>query len=149
MEPWDSITDEFCIKKKEVFRDQNSFNGLGGMKKMGEAFKNGGMVFVMSLWDDHFAHMLWLDSDYPPDRDPSEPGVSRGTCPTDSGVPAGVEAQYPDATVTYSNIKYGPIGSTNSSSGQGGANPGSPTTTTSAPSSVQTRYGQCGGQNWV
>ena len=27
-----------------------------------------GMVLVMSLWDDHDANMLWLDSDYPLDR---------------------------------------------------------------------------------
>ena len=26
------------------------------------------MVLVMSLWDDHDVHMLWLDSDYPPTK---------------------------------------------------------------------------------
>ena len=150
MDDYDSITDQFCIDKKVLFKDQNSFNRLGGMKKMGEAFKNGGMVFVMSLWDDHFAHMLWLDSDYPLDRDPSEPGVSRGTCPTDSGVPADVEAQHPDATVHFSNIKWGPIGSTFSSTGGGpGTQPGTTaTTTTTAQGAQQTRYGQCGGTGW-
>ena len=45
----------------------------------------------MSLWDDGAAHMLWLDSEYPPDRDPSEPGVSRGSCSPDSGDPGEVE----------------------------------------------------------
>ena len=63
IDDYDSITDQFCIDKKVLFKDQNSFNPLGGMKKMGEAFKRG-MVLVMSLWDDHFAHMLWLDSNY-------------------------------------------------------------------------------------
>ena len=48
-------------------------------------------VLVMSLWDDGAAHMLWLDSEYPPDRDPSEPGVSRGSCSPDSGDPGEVE----------------------------------------------------------
>ena len=71
-----------------------------------------GMVLVMSLWDDHAVHMLWLDSSYPPDKSPSAPGVTRGTCPTSSGVPDQVENQYPNADVTYSNIKYGEIGST-------------------------------------
>ncbi len=56
--------------------------------------------------------MLWLDSDYPPNADASKPGVARGTCATTSGVPADVEAQSPDAQVTYSNIKVGAIGST-------------------------------------
>jgi len=25
----------------------------------------GGMTLVMSVWDDHYANMLWLDSTYP------------------------------------------------------------------------------------
>jgi cellulose 1,4-beta-cellobiosidase len=37
------------------------------MKNMGESLARG-MVLVMSLWDDHYAHMLWLDSDYPTDK---------------------------------------------------------------------------------
>ena len=32
-----------------------------------------GYVLVMSEWDDGAAHMLWLDSNYPPDADPSKP----------------------------------------------------------------------------
>jgi len=36
------------------------------MQTMGEALGRG-MVLVMSIWDDHAAHMLWLDSDYPVD----------------------------------------------------------------------------------
>ena len=35
-----------------------------------------GYVLVMSEWDDGAAHMLWLDSNYPPDADPSKPGVT-------------------------------------------------------------------------
>merc|ERR1711913_94372 len=46
----------------------------------------------MSMWDDHDANMLWLDSNFPLDKDPSEPGVNRGPCPEDSGVPADMEA---------------------------------------------------------
>lgn len=71
-----------------------------------------GMVLVMSLWDDHYANMLWLDSSYPTDKSTSTPGVARGNCPTSSGVPADVESQSASAQVIYSNIKFGPIGST-------------------------------------
>jgi cellulose 1,4-beta-cellobiosidase len=71
-----------------------------------------GHVLVMSLWDDHAVNMLWLDSTYPTDADPETPGVARGTCATDSGKPEDVEANSPDSTVIYSNIKFGPIGST-------------------------------------
>lgn len=32
--------------------------------------------------------MLWLDSDYPLNMDPSAPGVGRGPCSRDSGKPS-------------------------------------------------------------
>ena len=53
---------------------------------MGESFKRG-VVLVLSMWDDHEANMLWLDSDYPLDLDPNAPGVKRGPCARDSGKP--------------------------------------------------------------
>ncbi|KAI0675484.1 cellobiohydrolaseI [Trametes maxima] len=111
MDTFDSITDDFCNAQKEAFGDTNSFEKLGGIKQMGSAFETG-MVLVMSIWDDHAANMLWLDSDYPTDADPSSPGVARGPCPATSGVPKDVETQSPGATVVFSNIKFGPIGST-------------------------------------
>ncbi|KAH9897786.1 cellobiohydrolaseI [Cubamyces lactineus] len=111
MSAYDSITDSFCNAQKQAFGDTNSFEKLGGLQQMGASFDKG-MVLVMSIWDDHEAQMLWLDSDYPLDKDPSQPGVSRGPCATSSGQPTDVESQSPDATVIFSNIKYGPIGST-------------------------------------
>merc|ERR1739845_21201 len=105
------ITDEFCQKGKAVFDDFDDHTAKGGLKAMGEAMKRG-MTLIFSMWDDHAAHMLWLDSNYPPEGDPSKPGVARGPCPTSSGVPSEVEEQQADATVTWSNIGYGPIGST-------------------------------------
>merc|ERR1712139_228071 len=81
-----------------------------------------GMVLVLSLWDDHDANMLWLDSDYPTDQDPSTPGVSRGTCAKTSGKPDDVEANVPSSSVTFSNIRYGEIGSTDG--GSPGPSPG-------------------------
>merc|ERR1711910_116393 len=107
----DSITDEFCQKGKALFDDFDDHTAKGGLKAMGESMKRG-MTLILSMWDDHAAHMLWLDSNYPPEGDPSTPGVARGPCPTDSGVPSEVEEQQADATVTWSNIGYGPIGST-------------------------------------
>merc|ERR1712038_767170 len=102
---------DFCPEIKELFEDHNHHDQLGGLERMGEQMKNG-MVLVMSLWDDHDANMLWLDSNYPLDKDPSIPGVNRGPCPTDSGDPVDMETNYPDATVSYYNVKWGPIGST-------------------------------------
>ena len=108
---YNSVTDDFCNVQKQVFGDPNDYEKRGGHKAMGGSLERG-MVLVMSLWDDHAVNMLWLDSSYPPDKSPSAPGVARGTCPTSSGKPQDVESQHPDAYVTYSNIKYGEIGST-------------------------------------
>ncbi|KAB5590371.1 1,4-beta-D-glucan cellobiohydrolase [Ceratobasidium theobromae] len=145
---YDSITDDFCAAQKSVFQDTNVYATMGGMSKMAESFDNG-HVLVMSVWDDHAAHMLWLDSNYPLDRDASQPGVARGTCSTGSGIPADVEAQYPDASVTYSNIRFGDIGSTYGNVVEVPV----PTTSTTAASSTSTgtvaQFGQCGGNGWT
>jgi len=108
---YDSITQQFCDSEKALFQDSNRFKQLGGLTEMGKSMKNG-MVLVMSLWDDYAEHMLWLDSSYPTNRNPSSPGVSRGPCSTSSGDPQYLQSTYPNAYVVYSNIKFGPIGST-------------------------------------
>ena len=71
-----------------------------------------GTVLVMSLWDDHNSNMLWLDSNFPTNEPASKPGVARGTCSTSSGAPADVEKNSPNAQVQFSNIRFGPVGST-------------------------------------
>ncbi|APA11530.1 hypothetical protein SS1G_04945 [Sclerotinia sclerotiorum 1980 UF-70] len=106
-----SITDDFCTAQKTAFGDTDYFSQKGGMAAMGKKMADG-MVLVLSIWDDYNVNMLWLDSDYPTTKDASTPGVSRGSCATTSGVPATVEAASGSAYVTFSSIKYGPIGST-------------------------------------
>jgi cellulose 1,4-beta-cellobiosidase len=106
-----SITNTFCTQQKTVFGDTNDFATHGGFASMTSAMKSG-MVLVLSLWDDYYANMLWLDSDYPTTGNPATPGIARGTCATSSGVPATVEAASPGAYVIYSNIKVGAINST-------------------------------------
>lgn len=104
-----SITSAFCDAQKAAFGDTYTFKDKGGFTSMSNAMK-AGMVLVMSLWDDHYANMLWLDSTYPTTG--SGPGFARGTCATSSGIPATVEGQSGSASVTYSNIKFGDINST-------------------------------------
>jgi cellulose 1,4-beta-cellobiosidase len=106
-----AISDSYCSVQKQVMGGQNAFAAQGGMKGMGGALQRG-MVLAMSIWDDSGSYMGWLDTTYPTDSDPSSPGVARGSCPTTSGHPADIIAQYPDASVTFSNIKVGEIGST-------------------------------------
>jgi len=112
---FDSITDNFCEAQKTYFGDTNSFKSKGGLASLGRALDRG-VVLVMSLWDDHAVDMLWLDSDYPTTAPTDQPGIARGPCSTSSGKPSDVENRYPDATVKYSNVRFGEIGSTTSAS---------------------------------
>lgn len=104
-----SITQEWCDREQQIFQEEvYPFNKWGGMKSMGKGMDLG-MVLVMSLWDDHYANMLWLDSNYPTNGDPEKPGVARGSCDISSGVPADVESASPNAQVTFSNSKSLPL----------------------------------------
>lgn len=145
-----SVDEAYCTAQKEVFNNTNSFEANGGFTNMGAAFQKG-VVLVLSLWDDYAVDMLWLDSDYPTTSPATAPGVARGTCSTSSGVPATIEVSEASASVTYSNIRFGDIGSTytgtTTGSGGGGSTTtvgggGTTTTTSTAPKATQTKYGQ-------
>ena len=131
--PGNSITTAYCDAQKVAFGDTNVFEQKGGLAQMGAALAQP-MVLVMSLWDDHYANMLWLDSTYPVGS--TKPGAARGTCATTSGVPSDIEKSAGSSNVIYSNIKFGPIGSTFNSAGTGG---GSSSSTTARVSSSTTR----------
>ncbi|RYO81703.1 hypothetical protein DL766_006746 [Monosporascus sp. MC13-8B] len=105
-----AITPEFCKNQFKVFNDRDRFSECGGFPQVNRALQIP-MVLVMSIWDDHYANMLWLDSIYPPEK-AGQPGAARGDCPQNSGVPSEVEATYPNAQVIWSNIRFGPVGST-------------------------------------
>merc|ERR1712139_755775 len=105
----DRLTEEFCEDWVATTKDGTNFIEKGGFKAMDKALEKG-VVLVMSLWDDHEVNMLWLDSIYPTDG--QQAGSKRGTCSIDSGVPAEVEAQHGDSKVIFSDIKFGPLGST-------------------------------------
>jgi cellulose 1,4-beta-cellobiosidase len=118
-----SITTEFCDAQKTAFGDNNVFDSHGGLSKIGDAL-SAGMTLVMSIWDDHYSDMLWLDSTYPTNS--TGLGAARGTCATDSGVPFIIESANADASVTFSNIRFGPMNSTfDSSAVESGTTPGS------------------------
>jgi cellulose 1,4-beta-cellobiosidase len=107
-----SITQEWCDTQKPVPNEEiYPFNDLGGTTSMCKGMGLG-MVLVMSLWDGRYANMLWLGSVYPTDRDPWSPGTAGWQCSVTTGVPTEVEAQVSNAQVVFSNIKFGPTGST-------------------------------------
>lgn len=101
-----SISTEFCDKKEEVFGDPTFFNTYGGLTNMGGALGRG-VVLVLSLWNDLSGGMLWLDGVFPVGANATTPGVARGNCSATSG-----SVSDPSASVTFSNIKIGDIGST-------------------------------------
>ena len=108
---YNSITANHCNQQKTLFGETNDFAKKGGLAAIDQALVKG-LVLVMSVWDDHDANMLWLDSDYPLSKDRNTPGVQRGPCSRDSGKPTQVENDSPNSSVTYSNIRSGPLGST-------------------------------------
>jgi len=104
----DRLSDDFCADWVAETKDGTNFLEKGGFGSIDKAL-DAGVVLVMSLWDDHAAQMLWLDSIYPVGS--TTPGSARGTCATTSGVPKDVESQQADAKVVFSDIKVGPISS--------------------------------------
>merc|ERR1711970_938149 len=61
-----TITEDFCADWVAVAQDGTNFLEKGGLDAVEQAI-DAGVVLVMSLWDDHYANMLWLDSTYPTD----------------------------------------------------------------------------------
>jgi cellulose 1,4-beta-cellobiosidase len=134
--PSDSINPRFCVAQLAAFGDGAASVRAGGLAQMGKAMKRG-MVLAFSLWDDvstpearqvglfpktnekekadlvqtqPSTNMHWLDSTFPTNS--SEPGASRGPCPTTGGAPVDIEALAPNSSVAFSNLRFGPIGST-------------------------------------
>ena len=101
--PGNSLTPEFCKAQKTAFGDTDTFNNKGGFDQFSKAVE-GEMVLVMSLWDDHYSNMLWLDSTYPTDASADEPGKGRGSCDIGSGVPADIEKSQASNQVIYSYV---------------------------------------------
>ncbi len=96
-----AVTQDYCTA-----RNTSDFLRLGGMKGMGESLARG-MVLVFSIWNSAGDFMSWLD------------GGNNGPCNATAGDPAQIVKQTPDVSVTFSNIRWGDIGSTFNSSTSG------------------------------
>jgi len=102
---FNTITDATCGKMRDYWANkQATYLDKGGMKSMGESMARG-HVLVMSLWHDDYVQMKWLDAELGED-----PGRTRGSCSGDQIDFDSPEAH--DAYVTFSNVRYGEIGST-------------------------------------
>ena len=151
-----SITEAYCVAQKEVFNNTNTYDEHGGFSSMTKAFQ-AGMVLVLSLWDDYAVNMVWLDSLDPTTGSASTPGVARGTCATNSGMPATIEVSEASSYVIYSNIKVGSINSTFTGTTSTGGGTGGTGTTTSSKAATSTaasgggtasHWAQCGGTGY-
>ena len=106
---------------------------------MGDSLDRG-HVATFSLWDDIDVHMMWLDSCYPTDESCSKPGVRRGMCPGgDESSPQLVRQKHPTSYVTFANVAFGEIGTTQSVyPGKSPTTPTTPDTTSSTSSAAAT-----------
>ncbi|KAK4182055.1 putative endo-beta-1,4-glucanase celB [Podospora australis] len=102
------ITEGYCAA-----RNRSDFARLGGMEAMGEALGRG-MVLVFSLWNSEGDFMSWLDGD----------DGQNGPCGETEGDPARIVRESPAVSVTFSNVRWGSVGST---FGQGGSSNGGST----------------------
>ncbi|KAK0711716.1 Humicola Insolens Endocellulase Egi S37w, P39w double-mutant [Lasiosphaeris hirsuta] len=89
-----ALNDAFCNATKS-----DSYLRLGGTPGMGDALARG-MVLATSIWWDEGGNMTWLDAG------------EAGPCNTTEGNPSSVVKVEPNPEVTFSNIKWGEIGST-------------------------------------
>jgi cellulose 1,4-beta-cellobiosidase len=104
------LDDKYCDVEADVFNSGDSyvFAELGGMTQMGKALGRG-MVLAMSIWSSDNGGMLWLDGNT---GDTSLPGNLRGPCTADVEDAEYIQENFPDAAVTFSNIRWGEIGTT-------------------------------------
>ncbi|KAI1084173.1 glycoside hydrolase family 7 protein [Whalleya microplaca] len=91
--PGDSIKMSHCQAVGAMFEE------LGGLAQMGRALDRG-MVLVFSIWNDDAQFMNWLDS------------AGSGPCTRTEGDPELIRANHADTEVTFSNIRWGDLGST-------------------------------------
>ena len=92
------LNDEFCQAN-----GAGRYMDLGATGAMGDALSRG-MVLAFSIWWDEGGFMQWLD------------GGNAGPCNATEGDPKNIKNIQPDTAVTFSNIKWGEIGSTYQSS---------------------------------
>lgn len=89
------MTDEFCAAT-----GAEPFLRLGGHEGMGDAMTRG-MVLAMSIWWDEGGAMQWLDG-----------GGNAGPCNATEGFPESIRKIEPAPEVTFTNLRWGDIGTT-------------------------------------
>lgn len=111
-ESYTALSDDTCHLQMTNFTDRwDVFSAKGGITGMGKAMGRS-MSLVLSLWDDHDVGMKWLDAIDPYPIPAGKSGALRGRCNQTEGDWDKVEKNHPGASVVYSDVRYGDIGST-------------------------------------
>jgi len=95
--PVDYMDAEYC----STVIGEGGFDRLGGMVEMGNAMSRG-MVLAMSIWWDEGGAMQWLDG----------ASTGAGPCNATEGFPAAIRQIEAFPKVSFSNIKWGEMGTT-------------------------------------
>ncbi|KKY30234.1 putative endoglucanase 1 [Diaporthe ampelina] len=112
------LNDEYCNAT-----GADKYMDLGATEGMGAAMSRG-MVLVFSIWWDKGSFMEWLDGQ----------SSNAGPCNATEGNPEVIKSIQPDTQVTFSQIRWGDIGSTFSGSTNGtGSTNGSSSAVSSLP----------------
>ncbi|KAF9876763.1 exoglucanase 1 precursor [Colletotrichum karsti] len=108
----DDLSKEYCRAKASVFQERDFFEEFGGFSRQSDMLSRP-MVMALSIQDDYYAWNTWLDSTYPANSG-DFPGRTRGPCPWEQNDPNSPDRQldWYKAKVAWSNIRFGPIGST-------------------------------------
>ncbi|TLD25562.1 hypothetical protein PspLS_06053 [Pyricularia sp. CBS 133598] len=90
--PLTGMDQSFCDKY-----GSEAYTRLGGMVGTGQSMARG-MVLIFSIWNSEGDFMKWLDAG------------DRGPCGPTDGDPKKIKKETPNVSVTYSNIKWGELG---------------------------------------
>lgn len=90
------LNDEFCEAT-----GSRRFMELGAHEEMGNAMTRG-MVLAISIWWDEGGYMQWMDG----------AAQGAGPCNETEGAPSNIVLIEPNPVVTFSNMKWGEIGTT-------------------------------------
>lgn len=91
------MDEEYC----KVSGGTERYLDLGGTREMGAAMSRG-MVLIFSIWWDAGGYMQWLDGS----------ATNSGPCDATEGSPENIVKAEPFPEVTFSEVKWGEIGST-------------------------------------
>ncbi|KAK4675294.1 hypothetical protein QC764_512770 [Podospora pseudoanserina] len=107
------LSKEMCDVQANVFMEQDIWAVHNGWPTHQRQVLSRPMVLVTSIdAADWYTWNTWLDSSKIPPYDDRDPGVERGPCPWEDNEPSIARASNGQAKVVWSNIRFGPIGST-------------------------------------